>query len=82
MMGVLLNLATEHCVLRDQVKVLETLLASRGLIEADALAATPDRAEQEDSAAFAEALLRPLLGVQQASGATGIFSLATRRGER
>ena len=83
MMGVLLSLATEHYVLRDELRALQTVLAERGLLDAGALdavsAAGASPAQKEDAAAFAESLLRPLLGVQQASGATGRFSLANRR---
>lgn len=82
MMGVLLALATEHSVLRDQVRTLEKVLIRRGLFgtaEDEAAASVPDPEAQQESAAFAEALMRPLLGVQQASGATGTFTLTSRR---
>lgn len=82
LMGVVLALATEHSVLREQVRALEKVLARRGLFgsaEDEAAASAPDPEAQQEAAAFAEALMRPLLGVQQASGATGTFTLAGRR---
>lgn len=79
MMGVLLSLATEHYVLHDELRALKTVLAERGLLDAGVPDAGASPVENQDAAAFAEALLRPLLGVQQASGATGAFSLANRR---
>jgi len=81
MMGVLLSLATEHCVLRDRLRAIESQLADSGALDAQALDAAfvagPE--DRKDTAAFVEALMRPLLGLQQASGATGAFSLARRR---
>lgn len=82
-MGVILALATEHCVVRDRLQLLESVLATRGLLDPDLLDAASTSglspAQQEETAAFVEALMRPLLGVQQATGATGPFSLANRR---
>lgn len=81
MMGVILALATEHCVLREQLRTLESVLAKGGFLgpEAGQRVANSDGSEQaEEASAFAEALLRPLLGLQQANGATGMFSLARR----
>jgi hypothetical protein len=81
MMGVLLALATEHCVLRDRLKAVESRLATSGVLDPSALdaASVPSADDRQETAAFVEALLRPLLGVQQANGATGAFSLAGRR---
>ena len=82
LMGVLMALATEHCVLRDRVRALESQLAKSGQLDIAALDAGPDPEQQAgaqaDHAAFAEALLKPLLGEQQALGATGHFSLKKR----
>lgn len=79
LMGVLMALATEHYVLRDRVRALEGELAKTGNLDISALDAEPTEAElaasQTDRTAFAEALLKPLLGEQQAKGATGKFSL-------
>jgi len=79
LMGVLMALATEHYVLRDRVRALEGQLAQSGNLDISALEAEPTEAElavsQLDRTAFAEALLKPLLGEQQAKGATGTFSL-------
>src|SRR5690606_6034724 len=77
-MAVLFALATEHYVLHDRVRALEELLVQKGTVTVDALNAPPadEAAAHRDAAAFAEALLRPLLGVQPAKGAAGRFSLA------
>ena len=79
LMGVLMALATEHYVLRDRVRALEGQLAQAGNLDIAALDAEPTQAElaaaYADRTAFAEALLKPLLGEQQAKGATGTFSL-------
>lgn len=72
LMGVVLALATEHYVLLDRVHVLERRLSAAGLVPD----AEEHAAEHADAAALAEALFRPLLGVQQARGAAGRFSLA------
>jgi hypothetical protein len=79
LMGVLMALATDHYVLRDRVRALEGELAKAGNLDIAALDAEPSEAElaisQLDRTTFAEALLKPLLGEQQAKGATGTFSL-------
>lgn len=85
MMGVILALATEHAVLRNQVQALKAALANAGVVDAEELdnaAGGLGAAEQEEIAAFAEALMRPLMGLQQAVGATGTFSLAKNSGGR
>lgn len=83
LMGVVMALATEHYVLRDRVRALEQQLANTGHVDSAALAGKSTGAESAadhaDAAAFAEELLRPLLGLQQAAGATGRFSLRARR---
>jgi hypothetical protein len=81
-MGVLFALATEHYVLHDRVRALEEQLCKNGQVSREALsAAVPesDAAAHRDAAEFAQALLRPLLGVQLAKGAAGKFSLAASR---
>lgn len=77
-MAVLFQLATEHYVLHDRVRALEEQLVGKGIVTADALSAPPadEVAAHRDAAEFAEALLRPLIGVQTAKGAAGRFSLA------
>ena len=79
LMGVLMALATEHAVLRDRVRALEGQLARAGQLDLKALDEAPTEedlaAARTDQSAFAEALLRPLLGEQQALGATGRFTL-------
>ncbi|MFO7305422.1 MAG: hypothetical protein C0P74_007890 [Gammaproteobacteria bacterium] len=77
-MGVLFSLAQEHYVLHDRVRALEELLVEKGVVSAEALNAPPrdEAAAHRDAAEFAEALLRPILGVQTAKGLTGRFSLA------
>lgn len=77
-MAVLFSLATEHYVLHDRVRALEEALMQKGVITADVLNAPPvdEAAAQRDAAEFAEAVLRPLIGVQTAKGAAGRFSLA------
>ena len=76
LMGVVLALATEHYVLLDRVHMLERRLGAAGLVPQE-----PElQPEHADAAKLAEALFRPLLGVQQARGAAGRFSLA--RSER
>ncbi len=77
-MAVVFSLAVEHYVLHDRVRALEALLVQKGAITADSLNAPPtdEAAAHRDAAEFAEALLRPLIGVQTAKGAAGRFSLA------
>jgi hypothetical protein len=80
-MAVLFQLATDHYVLHDRVRALEELLVRSGTVAADALNAPPtdEAAAHRDAAEFAEALMRPLLGVQTAKGAAGGFSLARKK---
>lgn len=79
LMGVLMSLATDHYVLRDRVQVLERQLVLSGHVDAAALKApaTPEEAAaaNDDAAAFANELLRPLLGLQETLGTGGRFSL-------
>lgn len=77
-MAVLFALATEHYVLHDRVRALEEQLVQKGTVSAEALSAPPvdEAAAHRDAVEFAEALLRPLMGVQTAKGAAGRFSLA------
>jgi hypothetical protein len=79
LMGVLMSLATDHYVLRDRVQVLEKQLIKSGHVKTAALQApsTPEEtaAANDDAAAFANELLRPLLGLQETAGISGRFSL-------
>ena len=79
LMGVLMALATEHYVLRDRYRALERQLAATGKVDVAALDGEPAAAElaanRADRDAFVNELLRPLLGEQQALGASGRFSL-------
>ena len=77
LMGVVLALATEHYVLLDRVHMLERRLSAAGLVPESAELT----AEHADAGALSEALFRPLLGIQQARGAAGRFSLARDRRE-
>ncbi|NKB43919.1 MAG: hypothetical protein GKS03_06525 [Alphaproteobacteria bacterium] len=78
-MGAFMALATEHYVLLDRVRAMERELVSVGTLDRGALAREPSESERAETAidrtAFVEALMRPLLGEQDAAGATGKFSL-------
>lgn len=86
LMGVLMALAEDHYVLRDRMRRLEQQLASTGRIDIAALdAALPPEeaaAAQDDAASFVSELLRPLLGLQDAVGTGGRFSLKARNVSR
>ncbi|HVS76816.1 MAG TPA: hypothetical protein VHE11_07765 [Steroidobacteraceae bacterium] len=78
LLGVVMALAMEHYVLRDRLRAMEEQLVRAGQVDRSALAAAPASAgadDQRDAAAFVEDLLRPILGIQEASGAGGRFSL-------
>lgn len=79
LMGSLMALATEHYVLQNRFAAMEKELAKAGVLDISALDKKPDEKEADISRAkaneFVAALLRPCLGVQEASGATGVFSL-------
>lgn len=83
-MGVVMSLASEQYVLRDRLQALEDQLASAGHLDAAALGAAPtadkEAACRRDADDFARTILEPLLGRQQALGASGRFSL--RKGRR
>lgn len=84
LMGVVLALATEHAVLGDRVRALEAALVAREVLDPSALeesaSNTADLGDRtREASAFAEALMCPLTGVQQARGATGMFSLMGSR---
>lgn len=83
LLGVLMALATEHYVLRDHVGALERQLVLAGHVEAASLSKAPDEAQRREDeaevAALVESLLRPLLGVQEAAGVPGLFSLKNGR---
>jgi hypothetical protein len=86
LMGVLMALAEDHYVLRDRMRRLEQQLARGGHVDLDALnAALPPEeagAAQDDAANFVSELLRPLLGLQDAVGTGGRFSLKARNASR
>lgn len=77
--GVVMALATEHYVLRDRLRAMEEQLVRDGHMAPSALAAAPPatarESNQRDAADFVAELLRPILGIQQATGAGGRFSL-------
>lgn len=79
LLGVLMTLATDHYVLRDRIRVLEEQLSRAGRIDPALLAQAPDEAQRDvddaDAAEFVDSLLRPLLGVQEAAGTPGFFTL-------
>jgi hypothetical protein len=83
LLGVVMALAMEHYVLRDRVRVLEKELDRAGLVNPAALTDAPPAqsraSDQADAAAFVEDLLRPILGIQEAIGASGSFSLKKAR---
>ena len=72
MMGTVMALATELFVLRSQVRALENLLSKSGLLDVESLYETADADEsaatKADAKAYSEALLKPLLGLQEAVG--------------
>lgn len=78
-MGAFMALATEHYVLLDRVRAMERELINAGSLDKNTLDREPDESERAESAtdrtAFVEALMRPLLGEQEALGASGKFSL-------
>ena len=83
LMGVLMTLATDHYVLRDRVQALEEQLVRSGHVDARVLQSAPSAAEMaaenDAAAAFVTELLRPLLGLQDAVGVGGPFSLKKQR---
>jgi len=78
-MGAFMALATEHYVLLDRVRAMERELVDAGSLDRSALDREPSESERAETAtdrtAFVEALMRPLLGEQDAVGAAGKFSL-------
>jgi hypothetical protein len=86
LMGVLMALATEHYVLRDRVRALEKQLGATAHLGSEALradaSATDPAADEADATEFAESLLRPLLGLQEAQGASGEFTLRHVNGQQ
>ena len=85
LMGVLMALASEHYVMVDRINALERQLAAAGHIDRarlDAGADADSAADQATAAAFAQALLEPLLGLQKSTGIGGKFTLARKRRHR
>lgn len=74
LMGTVMSLATELFVLRTQLRALERLMAKSGLLNIETLHETASADEIADSKIdameFSEALLKPLLGLQDAVGPT------------
>ncbi len=72
--GVLLNLATEVFVLREQCAAMQTQLEQAGSLDAALMRAEPSPQEAADRAAsqqaFVNQLLEPLLGSQLTRGAS------------
>lgn len=83
LLGVLMTLATHHYVLRDRIRALEEQLLRSGRIDLAFLAQVPDEAQRgvddADAAEFVDSLLRPLLGVQEAAGTPGLFTLKSNQ---
>ena len=74
LMGTVMSLATELFVLRNQLRALESLMAKSGLLNIETLhepASADEIADSKiDAMEFSEALLKPLLGLQDAVGPT------------
>jgi|TARA_B110000438_G_scaffold252627_1_gene257762 hypothetical protein len=79
LMGTVMALAQEHYVLRDRVRALEGELARTKALNPAALDQEPTPEQRAETTAdrsdFVEALLKPLLGQQEALGAPGRHSL-------
>ena len=75
LMGTVMALAQEHFVLHDRVRALEEALAKSGVVDVAALTSArdpaTDAAAREHAERFSAAILRPLLGLQDARGVTG-----------
>jgi hypothetical protein len=74
LMGTVMSLATELFVLRNRLSALEGLMAKSGLLDIDKLLETASADEiadrKIDAMEYSEALLKPLLGLQDAVGPT------------
>jgi len=74
MMGTVMALATEVFVLRSRLHALENQMAKSGLLDIDTLHETASADEIDetkiDAKEYSEALLKPLLGLQDAVGPT------------
>ena len=74
LMGTVMSLATELFVLRNRLSALEGLMAKSGLLDIDKLLETASADEiadrRIDAMEYSEALLKPLLGLQDAVGPT------------
>lgn len=72
LMGVVMALATEHYVLRQRVRALESAASSAGSTSVDDIRAggsAPGGIEESDADVFVRNLLSPLLGLQESQGA-------------
>ena len=76
LLGVVMALATEHYVLRQRVRALESAPSSAGRMDVGDSGGTgsdprgPDA--ESDADAFVRSLLSPLLGLQESLGAEGL----------
>lgn len=74
LMGTTMALATEVFVLRSRLRAIENLMSQSGLVDIDMLREAEGDEEtaatKDDARKYAEALLKPLLGVQDAVGPT------------
>ncbi|MFL2770219.1 MAG: hypothetical protein ACJZ9F_04340 [Rhodospirillaceae bacterium] len=79
LMGTVMALAQEHYVLRDRVHALERELARTKKLDLAMIEKEPTAEERlataDDRNEFVEALLKPMLGYQDAIGVPGHFSL-------
>jgi len=79
LMGTVMALAQEHYILRDRVRALERELARTKKLDLAMMEKEPTTEEHlataDDRNDFVEALLKPMLGCQDALGVPGRFSL-------
>ena len=75
LMGSFMALAIEHFVTRDRLRALERQLASKGLLDEEALSAAPSEDEQQRQAQELDDmithLMQPLLGQEVSVSAKG-----------
>ncbi len=73
LMGTVMALATEVFVLRSRLIALESQLAKSDLVDITHLSKSPDAVQSSvtkaEAKAYSEALLKPLLGLQDTLGA-------------
>ena len=85
MMGMVMALATEVFVLRSRMRAVENLMSQSDLSGIDTLHETEGDEEpsatKDDARKYAEALLKPLLGTQDAVGPISGISAARVSGQ-